>query len=80
MAGTSAWRANDVVEYDAMRESATRLAALLLMAQSEGSGVPVELVRFRHDVLHVDGHDRIAVSELAARIRCRIADLEEPKP
>ena len=80
MAGTSTWRVNDVVEYDAMRESATRLAALLLVTQSGSQSVPLELARLRHDVLLLDVRDRAAVTNLSARIRRRITDLTEPNP
>lgn len=79
MAGTSAWRVNDVVAYEAMREAATRLAALLLASTrhgvetSERSGA--ELAQLRHDVLMVDGYDRAAVAALARRIDARIGEL-----
>lgn len=79
MAGTSPWRANDVVEYDAMRESATRLASMLLSTESPQFNGAVEIQSLRRDVLCVDGHDRAAVLELATRIRRRIAELSEPK-
>ncbi len=81
MAGISAWRANDVVSYDAAREGATMLIALLLRRVSdEPAAEPSltdELQKLRHDVLTVNGYDRAAVSALAAHIRGRIAELTE---
>ena len=79
MAGISAWRSNDVVEYDAMRESATMLTALLVRASNSatasGHEVQDDIAQLRKDVLAVDGYGRAAVAELAARIRSRIAEL-----
>ena len=79
MAGISAWRANDVVEYDAMRESATMLTAVLLKASNAGAAggreMQADIAQLRMDVLAVDGYDRAAVAELAARISSRIAEL-----
>ena len=84
MAGISAWRANDVVEYDAMRDDATKLVALLLRESSSGLSVDPsgadEIRELRRDVLTVDGGRRAAVSALAARIRNRIAELTGPRP
>lgn len=72
MAGISAWRANDVVAYEAMRESATTLSALLLRSSAD-----IEVRELRDAVVGVDGYDRAAVSALAAHIRRRIAELTE---
>ena len=72
MAGISAWRANDVVAYEAMRESATTLSALLLRSSAD-----IEVGELRDAVVGVDGYDRTAVSALAAQIRGRIAELTE---
>lgn len=79
MAVFSAWRANDVVEYDAMRESATTLTALLLQLSNAGTAggdeVQADIEQLRKDVLAVDGYDRESVTALAARISSRIAEL-----
>lgn len=79
LAEVSAWRANDVVEYDAMRESATMLTALLLQASNAGTSggqeVRPDVAQLRKDVLAVDGYDRESVTALAARISSRIAEL-----
>jgi hypothetical protein len=72
LAGISAWRANDVVAYEAMRESATTLSALLLRSSAD-----IEVGELRDAVVGVDGYDRTAVSALAAQIRGRIAELTE---
>lgn len=80
MAGITAWRVNDVVAYDRMRESASALTSLLLQSSSatteEPSDVRAELAQLRHDLLSLDGYDRVAVGDLAARIDNRIAELK----
>jgi len=70
---------NDVVAYDAMKEVATTLTALLFASGDHGSAgsdsVRAELADLRQDVLTVDGYDRGAVAELAVRIRDRVTQL-----
>lgn len=79
VARISAWRVNDAVAYEAMRESATLLTSLLLQASVVYSGPSAtaisELQQLQRDVLDVDGHDRQAVNALADRIAIRIAEL-----
>jgi hypothetical protein len=78
---TSAWRANDVVVYDAMRTAATRLtAALLSHARRTAEPARDELIRLREDVAAVDGYDRPAVIALKDRIQARLRELEERTP
>lgn len=81
LAEISAWRANDVVAYEAMRESATTLSALLLRAPggdpAARSSVDAEVRTLRDTVLAVDGYDRAAVCALATQIRGRVAELTE---
>lgn len=81
MTEVSAWRANDVVEYDAMREFATMLTALLLRKSSDDPSsalaASAEVRVLRQDVLGVDAYDRAAVSSLATRIGSRIIELRE---
>ncbi len=77
LAGISAWRVNDVVAYEAMRESATMLSALLLRRSADASSADIEVRELRDAVVGVDGYDRTAVSALAAHIRGRIAELTE---
>ncbi|WP_442574851.1 hypothetical protein ACSBPH_13585 [Microbacterium sp. F51-2R] len=83
MAGISAWRANDVVAYDAMRESAMVLTAILLGASNDGSSNSVErdaeIVQLRRNVLTVDSYDREAVTALTHQIAGRINELAELK-
>lgn len=76
LAGISAWRVNDVVAYEAMRESATTLTALLLGVASSVDAT-AELAQLRSEVLGVDGYDRAAVVALATRISERILELSE---
>lgn len=79
VAGISAWRVNDAVAYEAMRESATVLTSLLLQSSIERSGPSApalsELQQLQRDIVDVDGHDRAAVNALADRIAVRIAEL-----
>jgi len=79
VAGISAWRVNDAVAYEAIRESATLLTSLLLQSSIERSGPSApalsELQQLQRDILDVDGHDRAAVNSLADRIAVRIAEL-----
>lgn len=79
MARISAWRVNDAVAYEAMRESATLLTSLLLQSSIESSGPSAaalsELQQLHRDILDVDGHDRVALNSLADRIAVRTAEL-----
>lgn len=84
MAEFSAWRVNDVVAYDLMGESALALTALLARAAISDSRmsdpVRLELAQLQHDILTVDGYDRVAVSALAERIAARIRELSGVSP
>ncbi|WP_409047881.1 hypothetical protein AB2L57_01065 [Microbacterium sp. HA-8] len=72
---------NDVVAYDAMRESATTLIALLLGATRHDPDLAqTDVAQLREDVLAVDAYDRDAVNTLSARINSRIADLSRESP
>lgn len=79
MARISAWRVNDAVAYEAMRESATLLTSLLLRSSIERSGPSAaalsELQQLHRDILDLDGHDRAAVNSLADRIAVRVTEL-----
>lgn len=83
MAGESAWRTNDVVAYDVMRESATALTALLVEASSDDSSASVktgaEIWQLRRSVLDTNSYDREAVSALTDRIGGRIKELTETR-
>lgn len=82
MAGITAWRTNDVVAYEAMRETATMLAALLIRSAASGTALPTansELLELRVTVLNSDVFDRATVAALTTRFRERIAQLAEPQ-
>lgn len=83
MTSRSAWRTNDVVEYDAMRESASILLSLLVTTSTATlagrDSIAREIETLRSDVLNVQAQDRTAVSSLSARIEGRIADLTEAR-
>ena len=75
----SAWRANDVVAYDAMREAANTVIALLLRvadsAAIDDTGAVVEAAAIRQQTFHVDGYDRAAVDAFRERLEDRIVEL-----
>ncbi|NYE18046.1 hypothetical protein [Microbacterium immunditiarum] len=75
----SAWRANDVVAYDAMREAANSVVALVLRRAAEGaieqSAAGTEAASIRRDVFQVDGYDRAAVDALRDCLDARAAEL-----
>lgn len=81
MTGKSAWRVNDVVVYDAMRDSASMLLSLLVNSstadQTGRDSNAREIESLRNDVLSVQAYDRASVSSLSARIEDRIAQLTE---
>lgn len=84
MADISAWRVNDVVAFEAMRESATMLTALLLQRTPGGqqalSHAIDEVTTLRVSVLNTDSDDRAAVSRLAKSIDRRIVQLRGSQP
>lgn len=69
--GRSAWRPNDVVAYDGMREAANTAIALWVRLADEGAILlrvaNEEASAIRRELLLVDGYDRAAVD--AARVR-----------
>lgn len=79
MAHSSAWRVNDAVAFDAMRERSQTLVSLLLdqaTSESPGAGAAkAELATLQRDLHKIDGFDRRAVDGLAARITERISIL-----
>jgi len=79
--GRSAWRVNDVVAYEAMRESASLLLSLLVSSsaadRADGDSTAGEIESLRSDVLNAQSYDRAAVSSLSTRIEDRIAELTE---
>lgn len=79
MTEISSWRANDVVAYELLRESASTLTALLTYAASSDVSAPdgarLELTQLRRDLLTIDGYDRARVNALAAQIDARVREL-----
>ena len=78
----SAWRANDVVAYETMREAANTAIALLLRLSDEGAILPgrahSEAAEIRRELFQVDGYDRDAVNAARAALEERIAALSGP--
>ena len=79
MAGISAWRVNDAVAYDLMRESATVLiSSLVRLADRDASGsgqFRSEVADLRRRLVSVDAYDRAAVTVLTRAIEGRIDEL-----
>ena len=70
-AGQSAWRVNDAIACDEMRERASVLASQLLQrAQERGASVD-SLISLRAQANAVDGFDRAAVDLLTAELESR---------
>lgn len=84
MADISAWRVNDVVAFEGMRESAIMLTALLLHRSTDGrqtlSSAIDEVTTLRESVLNTDSDDRAAVSRLSKSIDRRIIQLRNSQP
>lgn len=80
----SAWRANDVVAYDALREAANAAIALLLRLSTTGTISESEAVadsaQIRQGVLGIDGFDRPKVDSHRALLDERIAELSSRLP
>ena len=70
-AGPSAWRVNDAIAYDEMRERASALASQLLQRAQQGVASPDSVVRLRAQANAVDGFDRAAVDRLTAELESR---------
>lgn len=80
----SAWRANDVVAYEAMRDDADTAIALLLRLSREGafpaSRAHSEAAAIRRQVFEVDGFDRDAVNATRLALEQRISTLSGSLP
>lgn len=72
----SAWRANDVVAYDGMREAASTVIASLLRrsggSEPGASAHLTEAAELRDRVLQVSGFDRAAVDKMNAELQQEI--------
>jgi hypothetical protein len=77
--GQSAWRADDAVAYDRMRDAANMVIALLLRQGADGErpmgAALVEVAQVRRAALEVDGFDRAAVAAERERFDARAAEL-----
>ncbi|KQP73514.1 hypothetical protein ASF40_20490 [Microbacterium sp. Leaf288] len=75
----SAWRANDVVAYDSLRETANAAIAILLRLSTTGAMSETESLsaarEIRQGVLGVDGFDRAQVDWQRALLDERLAEL-----
>ncbi|MCR2811281.1 MULTISPECIES: hypothetical protein [unclassified Microbacterium] len=80
MAHSSAWRVNDAVAFEALRDTSARVTALLLqVVRSDGPSAREaweEVQAVRRESLLVNGYDRRAVDRLAARLTARALTLE----
>lgn len=79
IAERSAWRANDVVAYDALRDAVGTVIATLFRLADDGVLEPAEAVREATDIrrvfLDVDAHDRSAIDAARASVGHQLADL-----
>ncbi|MDL9978592.1 hypothetical protein [Microbacterium candidum] len=80
----SAWRTNDVVAYDAMREAVNTAIALLMRLADEGAMLQrianEEAAEIRREMLLVDGYDRTAIDAARATFDARVANLAGAAP
>jgi hypothetical protein len=78
VAEISAWRANDVVEYELLRDAGAALtAALLSAARSDDSfagGLRAEMVALRRELSSVSPYDRAAVTAMRQRVERRLME------
>jgi len=70
-AGPSAWRVNDAIAYDEMRDCASALASQLLQRAQQGGSSRDSVISLRAQVNAVDGFDRAAVDRLTAELESR---------
>ena len=77
--GLSAWRPDDIVAYEEMRDLAIAAQSILIArARRDTTQVPtarVEAAQIRRETLAVDGFDRKAVDTQTRRIAFRLAEL-----
>ena len=70
-AGPSAWRVNDAIAYDEMRDRASSLASQLLQRAQQDSAPLDSVINLRAQANAVDGFDRAAVDRLTAELESR---------
>lgn len=77
MADSAAWRVGDIAAYDAMRDDAATLVALLLEAPRDTLSAALldQAAEVQRMSIDVDGQRRQAVDDAAAQLRERINEL-----
>lgn len=70
-AGQSAWRVNDAIAYDEMRDHASALASQLLQGAQPGGAALDSVISLRAQVNAIDGFDRVAVDRFTAELESR---------
>ena len=75
----SAWRPDDIVAYEEMRDLAVEAQTLLIAKARDGGAraedARVEASRLRRETLAVDGFDRKAVDDQTRRLAQRLIEL-----
>lgn len=74
-AGPSAWRVNDAIAYDEMRDRAIALASQLLQRAQQGSASLDSVISLRVQANAVDGFDRAAVDRLTVELESRSSNV-----
>ena len=70
-AGPSAWRVNDAIAYDEMRNRASALASQIVQQAQQGGASLDAVISLRAQSNAVDGFDRAAVDRLTAELESR---------
>lgn len=74
----SAWRVNDIVTYEAVREAASAAIAAVLRLAADGAllhqRAVAEASAIRRELLDVDAYDRSALDAALERFRDRAAE------
>ena len=79
--GDSAWRADDAVAYEELREVSAAVVSLLVSRQRpDRAGAIAEAAHVRQCVLEVDGFDRQAVDSALATMTQQLAILRQETP
>lgn len=74
----SAWRPDDIVAYEEMRDLAVAAQDILIARARRDvsqAAARTEAARLRHETLAIDGFDRKAVDEHTRRLALRLTEL-----
>lgn len=75
----SAWRPDDIVAYEEMRDLAISVQSLLIARARQDNGLAIgaraEATQIRCDTLAIDGFDRKAVDARTRRLALRLLEL-----